>query len=216
MKKLWQLCACAAGVLAGLWLTARILLPVGLPFLLGLGLARLARPLAARLRRLPRGLAAFLSVTAVCLAAAAALTGLGWALWQGCAALCARLPGLLSTLAEPLQRLHAAALHLASRLPDGMGEAAAQWVDRLFAGGSVVADSVSQGVFGCVTRVLGWMPQLLLFGLTALLSAYFLAGDAPRRRAMCRRNGGRAAGSSLCVCALPCGAMSSHRGSSCS
>ena len=31
MKKLWQLCACAAGVLAGLWLTARILLPVGLP-----------------------------------------------------------------------------------------------------------------------------------------------------------------------------------------
>ena len=36
MKKLWQLCACAAGVLAGLWLTARILLPVGLPFLLGL------------------------------------------------------------------------------------------------------------------------------------------------------------------------------------
>ena len=44
MKKLWQLCACAAGVLAGLWLTARILLPVGLPFLLGLGLARLARP----------------------------------------------------------------------------------------------------------------------------------------------------------------------------
>ena len=68
--------------------------------------------------------------------------------WQGCAALCARLPGLLSTLAEPLQRLHAAALHLASRLRDGMGEAAAQWVDRLFAGGSVVADSVSQGVFG--------------------------------------------------------------------
>ena len=220
MKKLWQLCACAAGVLAGLWLTARILLPVGLPFLLGLGLARLARPLAARLRRLPRGLAAFLSVTAVCLAAAAALTGLGWALWRGCAALCARLPGLLSTLAEPLQRLHAAALHLASRLPDGMGEAAAQWVDRLFAGGSVVADSVSQGVFGCVTRVLGWMPQLLLFGLTALLSAYFLAGDAqgsaPLRRAMCRRNGGRAAGNSLCVCALPCGAMSSHRESSCS
>ena len=170
MKKLWQLCACAAGVLAGLWLTARILLPVGLPFLLGLGLARLARPLAARLRRLPRGLAAFLSVTAVCLAAAAVLTGLG------------------STLAEPLQRLHAAALHLASRLPDGMGEAAAQWVDRLFAGGSVVADSVSQGVFGCVTRVLGWMPQLLLFGLTALLSAYFLAGDAPRLRALAARH----------------------------
>lgn len=188
MKKLWQLCACAAEVLAGLWLTARILLPVGLPFLLGLGLARLARPLAARLRRLPRGLAAFLSVTAVCLAAAAALTGLGWALWRGCAALCARLPGLLSTLAEPLQRLHAAALHLASRLPDGMGEAAAQWVDRLFAGGSVVADSVSQGVFGCVTRVLGWMPQLLLFGLTALLSAYFLAGDAPRLRALAARH----------------------------
>lgn len=91
MKKLWQLCACAAGVLAGLWLTARILLPVGLPFLLGLGLARLARPLAARLRRLPHGLAAFLSVTAVCLAAAAVLTGLGWALWQGCAALCLSL-----------------------------------------------------------------------------------------------------------------------------
>lgn len=141
MKKLWQLCACAAGVLAGLWLTARILLPVGLPFLLGLGLARLARPLAARLRRLPRGLAAFLSVTAVCLAAGAVLTGLGWALWQGCAALCARLP---------------------------------------------------------------------------ISSRAMRRGSAPLRRAMCRRNGGRAAGSSLCVCALPCGAMSSRRGSSCS
>lgn len=51
-----------------------------------------------------------------------------------------------------------------------------------------MADSVSQGVFGCVTRVLGWMPQLLLFGLTALLSAYFLAGDAPRLRALAARH----------------------------
>ena len=32
------------------------------------------------------------------------------------------------------------------------------------------------------------MPQLLLFGLTALLSAYFLAGDAPRLRALAARH----------------------------
>ena len=31
MKKLWQLCACVAGALAGLWLTARILLASALP-----------------------------------------------------------------------------------------------------------------------------------------------------------------------------------------
>lgn len=221
MKKLWQLCACAAGVLAGLWLTARILLPVGLPFLLwprpcpaGPAACRAPAPPAARAGCIPqrdgrvprRGRRAHGPRVGVVAGLRCPVRPSAW-------------PALLAGRAAAAPACRGPAIWPA-RLPDGMGEAAAQWVDRLFAGGSVVADSVSQGVFGCVTRVLGWMPQLLLFGLTALLSAYFLAGDAPRLRALAARHvpeEWRArGGSSLCVCALPCGAMSSHRESSCS
>ena len=64
------------GVLAGLWLTARILLPVGLPFLLGLGL--LAR-LACRAPAPPAARAGcFSQRDGRVPAAAAVLTGLGW------------------------------------------------------------------------------------------------------------------------------------------
>ena len=62
MKKSWRLALCALGLVLAIWLTARYLLPIGLPFLLGWVICRAAEPGVRRLnaRGLPRWLAAFL------------------------------------------------------------------------------------------------------------------------------------------------------------
>ena len=67
MKKTWRMALCALGLVAAIWLTARYLLPIGLPFLLGWLISRAAEPAVARLERrgLPRWLGSFLCVTAV-------------------------------------------------------------------------------------------------------------------------------------------------------
>ena len=74
MKKIWKLLLYALGGILGVWLTAKFLLPIGLPFLLGWGVSRLALPLERRLKkRVP--LAAFLSAGLMARPRAAGRTG---------------------------------------------------------------------------------------------------------------------------------------------
>lgn len=49
MKKTWRLALCALCLIAAVWLTARYLLPIGLPFLLGWLVSRAAEPAVKRL-----------------------------------------------------------------------------------------------------------------------------------------------------------------------
>ena len=176
MKKNWKLLLCALGGILGVWLTAKFLLPIGLPFLLGWGVSRLALPLERRLtKRVP--LAAFVSVTAVAVAVGAALWLLGWGLFAGLERLSARLPGLLTSLTGPVSSLHAALLRLAGRLPDGLAAPAVQWLDEFFAGSSVIAGALSDWVLSLAGRILMCVPDILLFALTMLLSAYLFSSE---------------------------------------
>ena len=98
-----------AGAL-GLWLFAAVLLPVLLPFLIGLAVAALVeRPVAALLRRtrIPRGLASFLCVLAV-------YAALGTGLFFLCRTLLGELMGFLRRLPELAQTASAAAFAPAS------------------------------------------------------------------------------------------------------
>lgn len=182
MKKTWRLALCALCLIAAVWLTARYLLPIGLPFLLGWLVSRAAEPAVKRLagRGCPRWLASFLCVTGVLAVLAGLLWLLGQSVCTGLTELASRLPGYLASLSAPLARLKRRLLILAARLPDGMAEAAGQWLEGFFAGSSGLADSVSGWLLRFVTGTLTSVPEIALFLLTALLSAYLISTELPR------------------------------------
>ena len=96
------------------------------------------------------------------------------------AELASRLPSFLASLSGPLGKLRRRLLILAARLPDGMAEAAIQWLERFFAGSSGLADSVSGWLLRFVTGTLSSVPEIGLFLLTTLLSAYLISTELPR------------------------------------
>lgn len=180
MKNTWKAVACAVGGALGVWLTAKLLLPVGLPFLCGWVLAGMARPMERVLTvrvKIPRQLASFLTITLLAAAIGAAVWLLARLLFTEVEQLTKRLPTLLSSLAAPLSALHARLLRMAAKLPDPAATLAAQWLERLFTGGTVLAESLSGGVLSLVGRVISRVPHILLFLMTTLLSAYLISSE---------------------------------------
>lgn len=183
MKPPWKLLACAAVGIVGVWLTATLLLPIGLPFLLGWLLSCLAKPAAAWLRdrlHLPAWLASVLTVTPVCLFVIAGLFLLGRLAVTELERLAKQLPALLSSLEQPLAALHEKLLRLTEALPASAATAAGQWLDRLFAGGSVLAGTVSERLLRLAGDVIASLPDCVLFLLTTLLSAYLFSSQRDR------------------------------------
>ena len=190
MKQPWKLLAYAACGIAGLWLTAKLLLPIGLPFLLGYALSCPARPMAAWLQkrvRAPAWLASFLTVTLVCLAVVTALFLAGRFAFSELERLAKQLPAFLSSLEQPLRDLRESLLRLAAGLPASAAAAAVQWIGRLFEGGSVIADTVSDRLLRLAGGVIACLPDCFLFLLTALLSAYLFASRRDQLREAARR-----------------------------
>lgn len=180
MKAPWKLLAYAACAIAGVWLTAKLLLPVGLPFLLGWLLSRAAKPMASWLEkraRLPAWLAAFLAVTPVCLAVLAGLFLLGRFAVTGLEQLARQLPAFLSSLEAPLADLREKLLRLTANLPSSAAAAAEAWLSRLFEGGSVLAGTVSERLLRMAGDVISCLPDCFLFLLTTLLSAYLFSSQ---------------------------------------
>lgn len=191
MKKPWKIAAYIVGGVIGIWLTAKLLLPIGLPFLFGYLLARLAIPperfLHAR-ARFPQRLASFLSVTLISAILFGVLWLLGRAAFAGLERLAHRLPSILQSLEQPLQTLHARLLQLTAKLPDSLAPAAAEWIDRLFEGGSVIAGTVSEKLLSLAGGVLSCLPDCFLFILTTLLSAYLIAAEREMLRELLQRH----------------------------
>lgn len=156
-----------------LWLTAKLLIPIGLPFLIGWGLARLSSPL--RPRKFPKCLSAVFGVTVLIALLALVLWLLSYFLFGQMEKLSQNLPNFLESLGGPVQELKATFLRFADRLPASIAPAAEEWVEKLFAGSSVLLSSLSQWVIGWAANLLTFVPECLLFVFTALLSAYFFA-----------------------------------------
>lgn len=182
MKNLYKAMAYILGGVVAVWLGVKILLPVGLPFLFGWLLSRMSTPATKRIAnrvKLPYAVISF-----ACLSVLAALLVL--LLWLVAQAvlyeielLAQKLPQLLSSLSQPLKLLEQRLLIFAQRLPDGIGIAVQQWVEKLFAGSSVVLSSASQWLLGVATGIISKVPDLFLFLLTMVLSAYLFAAQTP-------------------------------------
>lgn len=183
MKKPWKLLLYIVGGVAAIWLGVKYLIPIGLPFLFGLALARLGEKPVAWLKergKLPRWLCSFLVISLIFAAVGGAFWFLGRVLFSELEQLAQRLPELLPVLSESLSQLHERLLILTEKLPDTLSSAAAQWLDRLFEGSSVVMDTASGWLIGLVGGILSRIPNLLLFLLTMLLSAYLFSSQRPQ------------------------------------
>lgn len=190
MKQPWKLLAYAAVGIVGLWLTAKLLLPVGLPFLLGYCLSCAAGSPAAWLRkrlRFPAWLASFLAITLVCLTVVAGLFLLGRFAVTELERLAQRLPAFLSSLEAPLSVLREKLLRLTAGLPASASAAASQWLNRLFEGGSLIAATVSERLLRLAGELIACLPDCFLFLLTTLLSAYLFSSQRGQLLAAVRR-----------------------------
>ena len=183
LKKSLKLLLYVLGGVAGIWLTVKFLLPVGLPFLLGLALARLAERPVNWLReksKLPRWLCTFLVVSLIFAAFGGIFWLLGRLLFSKLEQFAGRLPELLPMFSDALSQLQKSLQNLADKLPDTLSAAASQWLEQLFAGSSVVMDTASGWLIGLVGGILSRVPDLLFFLLTMLLSAYLFSSQWPQ------------------------------------
>lgn len=188
-KRSWRtpLLWLAGIVIAGL--AARFLLPPLLPFLFGLAIAlAVERPVRTLTERgMRRGLAAVFCVGSLLLLTSAVL----WLLLQRgffeLQALARELPGMLSGLARPMERVRAWLDALAQRAPDGLGEGLREYLDAMFEAGPSMAGELSQSVIGWLSSLAAKLPGALLAAITALVSSFLFSAELPQlRRAAAR------------------------------
>lgn len=175
MKKPWNLLLYILLGGLGLWLCGTILLPIGLPFLLGYLICRIAKPF--RPKRWNTTLSGIFGVSVVFAIFSILLWMIFRTLFLEGQQLAKRLPQILQDLSPTLDQLYEKLSSLALRLPDGLAQSAAQWVRKVFTNGSLFLDSLSQWLLGGAARLLSALPDIFLFLLTMLLSAYFFAVD---------------------------------------
>ncbi len=175
--------------LLGLWLGVRFLLPLGLPFLLGGGLALAAEPVVdflCRTARLPRAAAVGVGVTAtiaflsllVFLVCALVLRELGQ--------LVQVLPDLEGAARSGMELAHRGLLGMADRLPPSMEQVLRRNVDAMFSGGTEMVDRGVGYVLGLAGGVLSHVPDSALVLGTAIISGYMICGKLPRIRVWSR------------------------------
>lgn len=187
MKKPLKILLYALAGILGVWLTARFLLPIGLPFLLGYILAKLAeRPVKWLRGRLPASIASIACITVLFGALAMVLWLCGRTLFVQLGRLAHQLPGFFDSLRQPLSALRDSLLQLSDALPAALGEAAKAWVERFFSGSSILIESVSDRLLSFAANALTALPDLVLFLLTALLSAYLISIELPSLREKAR------------------------------
>ena len=178
MKKPWNILLYILLGALGLWLCGVLLLPIGLPFLLGYIVAHTSRRF--RPKTWHPVLSGILGVTIVFLCLGVILWLVFRTLFSEGEQLARKLPNLFREISPSLEILRYKLQQLTEKLPDGLSGPAAQWVDKLFAGSSLFFDSLSEYLLSGAARLLSRIPDLVLFVLTTLLSAYFFAIDQQR------------------------------------
>lgn len=191
MKKLYRPLLFLLIGLAGLWLTLRYALPVGLPFLIGYGISRMARrpeQFLIQKASFPSWLASFLSIGGIFALFFGIFYLLGRILFVRLQELTDRLPQFLYSLQEPVRELYGRLEKLTERLPDGFSAGAKTWLQELFEGGSGVVQQLSEWLLNLVGEVLSALPGIFLFLLAVLLSAYLFSSRTEKLRSLWQKH----------------------------
>lgn len=176
--------------LALLWLLMEYGLPIGLPFLLGLVLARAAEPATKLLQRsagFSRSWAVAISVSGMCLFAATVLfLPLGF-LWRQMQQLLELLPQLETTLQQGSDLLRSWLQSLSHRLPSPLAGFINRLAEQLYHSGSTIAEQAISLLPKLATGVLSGLSQGMLGLVTGIISAYMIAARLPKWQAWWQR-----------------------------
>lgn len=170
----------------GAWLIVRYLLPIAMPFLVGLLLALAAEPavrLGVRLK-LPRWAATGLGVSITLLLLVSLVGFAGAVVVRELGVLAGRLPDLQNTAQQATERLHSLLENAAQRAPAGVQPLVQRSVDRLSASGTDLVGQAAGRLPGALSAFLSRVPDGALGIGTAILSAFMLSARLPKLKAL--------------------------------
>lgn len=179
-EKAYRLLLLAGGFL-GTWLCLRYLLPVFLPFLLGLLLAVAAEP-AVRLGvrcRLPRWVATGAGVSLTLLLLVTLVGMLGATVVKELGILAGRLPDLQNTATESVNRVRYLLENAADKAPESIRPLVDKSVTRLFSSGSDLVEQATVRLPKVISSVLSRVPDGALGIGTGILSGFMLSARLP-------------------------------------
>ena len=164
-----------------LWLAARYLLPVALPFLLGAGIALAAEPAVSGIsRKLPRWAAAAFCITATLLLLAGAVSLLGAVALRQVGRLAKNVPEMAETARQGLATVRDWLTELSSQAPESLRPAAQRTVAEFFSDGSVFLEQVTQRIPGVVTNTAARLGSGAVTLGTGVVAAYLISARLPR------------------------------------
>lgn len=172
-------------VFLGVFLAARYLLPVALPFFLGALVALAAEPVVrfATVRLgLPRGISAGIGVTLTLVLLIGTVSLVGALAVKELGQLALALPDVQSTAQQGLMLLQDWLLRLAGRLPENMGSIVTDTVLELFGSGSALLGQVTGRLPQMLGSMLGWLPDGALGLGTGVLAGFMISARLPRLR----------------------------------
>lgn len=178
-----------AAVVAFAWLGLRFLLPIAMPFLLGLGLALAAEPMTSLLQRrcrLPRPLCAFFGVSGSLILLSGLLMLLASVLVREAGVLARTLPDLGQSAMSAMTNLQDRLLALAMNTPESVRPVLNRGILELFGSGEQLMEQAVRRVPAAASSVLSHVPGSALTLGTAILSAYMISARLPKLRSFCR------------------------------
>ena len=153
-RKIWRTALLILGVLAGVWVFGALLLPVLLPFLIGLAVSQIAeRPVKLLQTRahMPRWLASGVCVLGLFAVLFGGLFLLCRLLCGEAAGLVRQLPALAQGLQAPVSRVKTWLIAMAERFPDGLGSGLRAGVESFFKSGAGLGTKLYETLFSWAT-----------------------------------------------------------------
>lgn len=185
IRSLYPRFLAVAGILLAIWLGGRYLLPLIFPFLLGLGLALLAEPMAAYFWQrfhIPRGIAAGIGVSmAFCFLALVVLL-LGALIVRELGVLAGVLPDLGTMAKTGIASLGSWLQSLTRFAPGSLQPSLSRGIGEFFSGGTALLDKAVGYVLGLAGGVLSHVPDSALSLGTGLISSYMISAKLPSIR----------------------------------
>ncbi len=158
------------------------MLPVTLPFLLGLGISALAEPMTSFLTaslRLPRPLSAGVGVTAVVASLLTLLLLVFGLFFRELQTLSGILPDMEMTVRSGIGLLRSSLLNIIARCPEGFRPLLRENANELFSGSTALLHRLSAYALGMAGSVLTRVPDGALCLGTAVLAGYMISAKLP-------------------------------------
>ena len=168
--------------LAAIWLFMGYLLPIGLPFALGMLLALAAEPAVGLLNRhfhLPRSGASGIAVSVVFVLSATVVTFLLALAMRQSQQLVGVLPQLVDTISQAMTQLQQWLSELSASLPSSLRPLAQELTESFFSSGNKLFEQTAMQIPKLATGLLGAVSKGMLGLITGIISAYMISGRMP-------------------------------------